>query len=100
MSHFLINWKVLTTDQWVVETVKGFQIPFSSHPVQDHWPNPTMYSAEQSLLIQEEVSTLIEEGAVTQVHNPQPQGSFYSTSLLSPQERGPDEASNKFQEAK
>ena len=33
--------------------------------------NPTMYSAEQSLLIQEEVSTLIEKSAVTQVHNPQ-----------------------------
>ena len=88
LSHFLINWKVLTTDQWVVETVKGFQIPFSSQPVQDHWPNPTMCSAEQSLLIQEEVSTLIEKGAVTQVHNPQPQGSFYSTLFLVPKKGG------------
>ena len=88
LSHFLINWKVLTTDQWVVETVKRFQIPFSSQPVQDHWPNPTMYSAEQSLLIQEEVSTLIEKGAVTQVHNPQPQGNFYSTLFLVPKKGG------------
>ena len=88
LSHFLINWKVLTTDQWVVETVKGFQIPFSSQPVQDHWPNLTMCSAEQSLLIQEEVSTLIEKGAVTQVHNPQPQGSFYSILFLIPKKGG------------
>ena len=55
-----------------------------------------MCSAEQSLLIQEEVSTLIEKGAVTQVHNPQPQVSFYSTLFLVPKK---GEASNKSQEA-
>ena len=47
-----------------------------------------MCSVEQSLLIQEEVSTLIENGAVTQVHNPQPQGSFYSTLFLVPKKGG------------
>ena len=47
-----------------------------------------MCSAEQSLQIQEEVRTLIEKGAVTQVHNPQPQGSFYPTLFLVPKKGG------------
>ena len=37
---------------------------FTNQPVLEHWPSPAIYSAEQSLLIQEEVSTLLEKGAV------------------------------------
>ena len=88
LSRFVTNWEVLTTDKWVIEAVKGFKIPFISQPAQDHWPNPAMYSAEQSMLIQEEVSTLVEKGAVTQIHNPQPQGGFYSTLFLVPKKGG------------
>jgi len=45
-------------------------------------------------LIQEEVCALLEKGAVTKVPNPQPQES----SLLSPQERGPNGTSYQPQE--
>ena len=65
------------TDQWVLDAVMGLQIPFTSQPVQRHWPNPPISSAEQSSLIQEEVSTLLEKGAIIRVDNPQQQGSFY-----------------------
>ena len=84
LSLFLTNWAVLTTDKWVIEAVKGFQIPFITQPIQEHRPNPAVYSAEQSLLMQEEVSTLLEKGAVIRVDNPQPQGNFYSTLFLVP----------------
>ena len=64
LSHLLSNWEVLTTDKWVIDTVKGFQIPFASHPVQESWPNPPIYSTELDLLIQEEVKALLAKGAV------------------------------------
>ena len=35
--------EVLTTDKWVIETVKGFQIPFVGHPVQACRPNAPIY---------------------------------------------------------
>jgi len=70
LSHFHTNWKVITTDKWVLDTVKGFQIPFTSQPDQKDWPNPPMSSAEQSLLMQE-VNTLLEKGAIIQIDNPQ-----------------------------
>ena len=77
LSHFLHNWEVLTTDKWVIETVKGFQIPFVGHPVQGCRPNAPIYSSELHLLIQE-VKALLGKGAV-QGFNPVPQESFYST---------------------
>ena len=78
---------MLTTDKWVIETVKGFQIPFVGHPVQGCRPNAPIYSTEQHLLIQEEVKALLGKGAV-QVCNPVPQESFYSTLFLVPKKGG------------
>ena len=87
LSHFLHNWEVLTTDKWVLETVKGFQVPFVGHPVQEHRPNAPIYSTELNLLIQEEVKALLGKGAV-QVCSPLPQESFYSTLFLVPKKGG------------
>ena len=77
LSHFLHNWRVLTTDKWVIDTVKSFQIPFVGHP-QGCRPNASIYSTELHLLIQEEIKVLLGKGAV-QVCNPAPLESFYST---------------------
>ena len=87
LSHFLHNWEVLTTDKWVIETVKGFQIPFVGHPVQECRPNAPIYSTELNLLIQEEVKALLGKGAV-QACSPLPQESFYSTLFLVPKKGG------------
>ena len=88
LSHFVKNWQALTTDKWVIKTIQGFRIPFLNPPVQVHQPNPPTSSEEQSLLIQEEVSTLQEKGAVISIPNPQPEGSFYSTLFLIPKKGG------------
>lgn len=87
LRHFLSNWEVLTTDKWVLDTVKGFQIPLTVHPVQECCPNTPTFSAEQNLLMQAEVRALVENGAV-QVCNPQLQGTFYSTLFLVPKKGG------------
>ena len=87
LSHFLHNWEVLTTDKWVIETVKGFQIPFVGHPVQGCRPNAPIHSSELHLLIQEEMKALLGKGAI-QVCNPIPRESFYSTLFLVPKKGG------------
>ena len=48
LNHFVNNWKVITTDKWVLDCVQGFQIPFSSLLSQEHWPNSPISSTEQS----------------------------------------------------
>ena len=81
LSHFLHNLEVLTTDRWVMETVKGFQIPFVGYPVWGCRPNTPIYSTELNLMIQGEVKASLGKGAV-QVCNPLPQESFYLTLFL------------------
>ena len=51
LSNFHMNWKVITSDKWVLDTVEGFWIPFTNPPVQEHWPSPPMFSTEQSSLL-------------------------------------------------
>jgi len=88
LSHFHSNWEVLTTDRWVLDCVQGFQIPFTSLPVQQHRPNPPISSAEQSSLILEEVNTLLEKGAITLIKHPSDHQGFYSTLFLVPKKGG------------
>ena len=66
----------------------GFQIPFSSLPSQEPWPNPPISSAEQSSLILVEVNMLLEKVAITSVRSPSGLKSFYSTLFLVPKKGG------------
>ena len=88
LNHFINNWKVITTDKWVLDCVQGFQIPFSSLPSQECRPNPPISSAEQSSLILAEVNMLLEKGAITSVRSPSDLKSFYSTLFLVPKKGG------------
>ena len=88
LNHFVNNWKVITTDKWILDYVQGFQIPFSSLPSQEHWPNPPISSTEQSSLILAEVNALLEKGAITSVRSPSGLMSFYSTLFLVPKKGG------------
>ena len=47
LGHFVENWRVLTTNQWVLNTVSGFLIPFREEPKQDQVPYPYQYLADQ-----------------------------------------------------
>ena len=84
LNHFISNWKVITTDKWVLDCVQGFQIPFSGLPSQERRPNPPISSAEQSSLILAEVNMLLEKGAIPLMRNPSGLESFYSTLFLVP----------------
>ena len=95
LAHFQDNWKVLTTDKWVLEAVKGFQIPFISQPVQECQPNPPISSKEQSSLIQEEVKALLEKGAIVPVQDCHLQKRVSLEPLPCPQERRSNEASHQ-----
>jgi len=55
--------------------------------MQEQQPNPPISLEERSLLIQKEVCTFLEKGAVTKVPNPQPQ-EFLLNSLQSPKKGG------------
>ena len=52
IRHFINEWRVITQDQWVLEVVRGFQIPFSSSPpIGTRLPPFHLPLQQQSILI-------------------------------------------------
>ena len=86
LQGLISTWKVITSDLWVVNTVRGYRIDFLSEPQQSVRPHTPQYPAEQEQLIVEEVKELLGKGAIVEVHNPQ--GGFYSNLFLVPKKDG------------
>ena len=68
VADFVHNWRKLTSDAWVLQTVQGFHIKFYGSPVQSSCPSPLVFSNIQCSLIQEEISSLLCKGAITPVY--------------------------------
>ena len=88
ISHFAINWKTITEDQWVLRMVQGFLIPFREEPRQVRTPQPCRFSEDQMKLLHEEVSSLLGKGAVVTVEPAASEEGFYSTLFLVPKTEG------------
>ena len=82
LALFINTWKVFMKDYWVLQTVKGFQIPYVGQPVQERKPGVPSFPSEQLVQMQEEVSSLLEKGAITVVDSHTPQTEFYSVLFL------------------
>jgi len=80
LVHFVSNWRVLTSDAWVLETIQGFRIPFSHQSNQLNYPI-TLLSEDQMCLLREEVNSLLGKGAIVKVPIG-PKTSFYYTLFL------------------
>ena len=62
--YFLPNWEVLTQDQWVLQTVGGYQLELTSVPHQAHVPHQIKCSPESMAQITTEVQELLVKGAI------------------------------------
>ena len=87
LTHYLINWSAITQDQWVLNTVQGYQIDFVAMPHQESLPTPPHYTSEQVTLIQEEVSKLLLKQAILITEHPS-ERDFYSNIFLVPKKDG------------
>ena len=86
LVHFQQNW-LITQDRWVLNTIQGYLIDFSTSPHQSvilHCPH---YSAEQTHLISEEITALLQKGAIGEII-PVEQTGFYSNFFLVPKKDG------------
>ena len=81
LPSFLSQWQKITKDPVVIDIVRGYKIDFHTTPWQKHVPKTT--AVEKNLpLLQQEITKLVEKGAITPVH-PTPMG-FYSRLFLVP----------------
>ena len=87
LAHHIVNWQRVTKDRWVLDTVAGFQIKFTSRPLQSRRPHPSQFSLVQQELVQNEIAKLCSKGAVTEL-TAIPVGGFLSTLFLVPKKDG------------
>lgn len=80
------EWKKLTSDKWVLETVLGYKIIFDKFPTQRKYPNKIAFSDEEKSLIDKEVQTMLDEGAILPSNHEK--GQFISNIFLVPKPNG------------
>lgn len=83
---FLNNWKSITSDKWILQTVSGYKIEFNSIPVQKHLPITPNWSLTERNLISEEIDKLLLKGAIQEVDHCF--GEYLSNIFLVPKKTG------------
>ena len=79
------TWKVLTSNPWVLQTVKGSEYPLSLYP-QYTQPTEPVFPPEQAAQVREERQSLLEKGAVVPLIDSHE--SFYSSLFSMPKKNG------------
>ena len=67
LQFFAQNWQIITQDPWVLQTIRGYKIDLLSHPRQTSLPSPPLLSPPQTSLVQEEIISLLQKGAIIEV---------------------------------
>ncbi len=91
MRFFLHNWRLISSDSWILHTVSGYSLEFTDcyHlPVQRAAPKLLRFSEEESLLISSEVDALLEKDAIEEVGANDSSLSFISQLFLHPKKDG------------
>jgi len=87
ISLFKLNWKALTQESWVIQTVtEGYHIPLTSVPNQYHHPSNPHLSSEDIAVLEEETQSLLQKQAISQI--PAPAEGFYSNMFIVPKKDG------------
>ena len=84
LQYFIEPWMQLTQDHWILDTVRGYQIPFSKLPPNKQIPAFTFTEAE-SKLITVEVGELLHKQAISQAVS---DDGFISNIFLVPKGKG------------
>ena len=73
IRYYLTNWEFITQDQWILDAVQGFKIPFTSTLCQAYLPRGKPFSPEEEALLDKD------SGDVTQTSHrgiPLPRAGF------------------------
>ena len=86
LSHCLENWRLITTDPWVLQVVKGYRLEFTTTPWQGSAPRQIPFGGSLEEKISKEVQELCRKQAVKRVTAKDSQ--FLSQIFLVPKKDG------------
>ena len=64
LSSYLEQWKLLTSDEFILDMVSGAHIELSSPPTQANWPTERLFSDSERLIIDSEIKSLLAKGVI------------------------------------
>ena len=79
LALFLDNWQKVTHDRWVLEIVQGYRLELLQEPVQSVCPRMLQTSPHEQSLLQEEILSMLQKGAITQLTPRDSTAGFYSS---------------------
>lgn len=86
IKHYLPNWKRLTSDQNILNIVKGLNIEFETPPRQTFIPKQYALSTTEEKVVQQEIANLLMKGGIeVTTHEPD---EFLSNIFLRPNKDG------------
>ncbi|XP_061180646.1 uncharacterized protein LOC133189259 [Saccostrea echinata] len=87
ISEFYENWKCITSDKWILDTVLGYKIEFDTMPQQNRAKPEIRFSDEETQLVNEEILKLEKQNVYsttnpTEDRNGSSRGSVDSTPIF------------------
>lgn len=64
LSNFFSEWNKFTHDQSILDTIRGYRIPFKEMPLQIKRPHPIHFSASETAAINSEIEKLLSKGVI------------------------------------
>ena len=80
LKYFLQNWELLTSDQWTLNTVRGYRLELTGRPRQLRLPFPHHLNPTQLAVVEDEITSLLDKKAIVSV--PHLRKLFYSNLFL------------------
>ncbi len=82
LAQFVTKWQTITSDKWVLDTIKHYHIEFTKLPIQLFQPKRIPFIAREIEMISAEVHKLLQKGAIKQVEHTS--GEFISNIFIRP----------------
>ena len=82
---FLENWRELTTDKWILQTISGYHVEIATIPVQNSIPRQIKFSKYEHIKIQEERNRFLKCNIIEKVTDFVPR-EFISNIFIRPKE--------------
>ncbi len=88
ISKCLKNWKMITSDRWILNMVKGYKVDFLSEPWQDYRPRPLRLDSHSQNSLDKTLAEFLELGIIEPCN--EDEDGFYSTLFTTPKRDGSD----------
>ena len=85
-KNFIDHWKHITSEQNILQAIRGYKIDFIINPIQFRVPRPIRCSPEEASNIPSQISLFLDKGIITESSHDQEQ--FLSTLFLREKRNG------------